>query len=83
MHDAPGERRGDEMSFEVSRREGPRVMRNRERGPWPERAYDNELILCFEKPGRVLVDRIAREERRAAPPDAIRDDVAIDDPFGC
>jgi hypothetical protein len=71
------------MNVEVIRREDARASRNRERGPWPERAYDNELTLCFEKPGRVLVDRIAREERAAAPLEAIRDDVAIDDPFGC
>jgi hypothetical protein len=76
-------RRGAAMSCEVIRREGPMVIRNCERGPWPERAYDNELTLGFEKPGRVLVDRMAREERAAAPPEAIRDDVAIDDPFGC
>ena len=71
------------MSVQVIGGEGPGLRRDRERRPWPERAYDNELTVCLEKPGRVLVDRLAREELAASGRRDIRDDFAVDDPFGC
>jgi hypothetical protein len=71
------------MTIEMNRGEEQPVDRARERCRWPERAYDNEQTLLFARPRRVLVDRVAREEGAAAAPEGIRENLAIDDPFGC
>jgi hypothetical protein len=49
-------------------------------GAWPEDNDDLELALRFQELAPVLLDAMASEERYLL---ETRNDLAIDDPFGC
>jgi hypothetical protein len=71
------------MFTEMRGCEEARRGRGRKPLPWPERAYDQDVTFGFARVGRVLRDLAARELDDPAATKDTRDDLAIDDPFGC
>jgi hypothetical protein len=71
------------MITEMLGREGKTARQEQERLRWPERAFDQELTFGFAQAGRVLLDLLARQDQDAAAAEDTRDELAVDDPFGC